>query len=922
MHFSKRRFLAWGLAFSLMLSTLAGPAYGSSQIYEKAENQTIADGVTYQHILRFGDQGWVNINVVRKDLKNMNSVLQLVNSSKGVSTRETVPTMAKQVQNPVAGINADFFYMIKPDSPLGVMVKDGKLISSPVLVKPYNALSVTRSGQASFGAWQNYLSVMTQRGTVIPVSAFNKITWNYRMVTILDRNWGTYTPGASADYPDLVEIVVADGIVKEVRQGQPATAIPENGYVLLASDAQGQMLLQSAAVGEMLTFNPSTYPNLADISLAVGGGTLLVQNGQIPAAFTEPVNGTSSRTALGTNVSGDQLIMVTVDGRHVSYKGMDNQQMAVLMQELGAYNAMMLDGGGSTTMIRRSLGEQNADVVTYASDGSLRPVINGLVVSSGAPTGVLAGLVLKSGQESAFSGTPVSLSLTAYDTAYNPMNLDAAAVKYTVVEGKGRIENGKLIASAPGNLSVQAEYQGKTTVKKLKVLSDLAGIELDVSQSTLNPGETLSLTVTGIDQKGYRSSLSPEAVQFSDDKNLGTIQGGIYTAGPQEGSTVIRASFGGFRSAEAVVSGTQRVPQKSLDQYSPSFVSYPLTVTGEAAMVAGGQVNPNALRLAYDFTGATGTTAAYAVLGNGGIPMTVRPQKIGVWVYADQMTPHWIRGQIKDKNGATQTIEFKQGVDWNGWKRLEASVPQTLAMPAALERLYVVEPGAFKTSGMLMFDGLELMNPLPLPVLTSEERGGAAKDPLNQKPSTYEQKWMVYGGSSSAESQVKVRDTLTSGYEMGLFTGAFDAAVVSQSGKTLAGTNGGYATATRENELLIFLNDSNNGLRKTDYSQWPWLKSQLETTQKKNVLIFLQKPLWGTGGFTDRMEADLLGDMLTTLAEKGTNVYVFYGGGGTGIETRNGVRYLGTGKEKDQFISLYKKDGKILYTVEKFSVVR
>ncbi len=921
MHSKGKKLLAWGLACSLMLSTLAGPVYGGSQLYETKETQTIADGVTYQHILRFGDQGWVNINVVRKDLKNMNSVLQLVNSASGVSTRETVPTLAKQVQNPVAAINADFFYLMKPDSPLGVMVKDGKLVSSPVLVKPYNALSVTAGGQASFGTWQNNLSVSTAQGTVIPVSAFNKITWNYRMVTILDRNWGAMTPGVAPDYPDLVEIVVENDVVKEIRQGQPATAIPANGYVLLASDAQGQLLAQAIASGDRISFNPNTSPNLADIRLAVGGGTLLVQNGQIPA-FTEPVAGYSSRTALGTNVSGDQLMMVTVDGRHTSYKGLDNQQMAALMLELGAYNAMMMDGGGSTTMIKRGLGEQNTEVLTYASDGNLRPVINGLVVSSGLPTGELAGLVLKTGQETAFLGTPVSLSALGYDTTYSPMTPTASEVVYTVDAGQGRIENGRLIPEAPGTVVIKGEYQGKTATKGLKVLSGLAGIELDASRSTLNPGETLTLTVTGIDQNGYRASLSPDAVQFSDDKGMGTVHNGVYTAGQQEGSTVIRASFGGFKAAAAVATGTQRVSLGSLDQYGPAFLSYPTTVLGDVGMVTGGQVNASAARLNYDFTGSAETTAAYLTFANGGIPLKARPQKIGVWVYADQNTPHWIRGQLKDKNGSTQTIEFKQGVDWTGWKRLEASVPQTLAMPATLERLYVVEPTAYKTRGTLLFDGLELMNPLSLPTLTAEERGGAVKDALNQKPSTYEQRWMVYGGSSKADSQVKVVDTLAEGYDMALFTGPYDSAVISQSGKTVAGTNAGYATAARENELLVFLNNSGDGLRKTDYNQWPWLKNLLAANQKKNVLIFLQKPIWGSGGFSDKLEANLLGDQLTALAEKGTNVYVFYGSGSTSIETRNGVRYLGTGKEKDQFISLYKKDGQILYTVEKLTVKR
>lgn len=914
----KRRALAAFLAGGLLLSGIPAPAFAAS-IYEKIENETIANGVTYQRILRFGDQGWVNVNVVRKDLKNPNSRLELASSANGVSTRETVASMVKRVENPVAAINADFFYMMKPDSPLGVMVKDGQLISSPVLVKPYNVLTVLKDGQASFGPWTLNMRIANGNGLEFPVQAFNKITWNYRMMTVLDRNWGPMTPGAAEDYPDLVEVIVADGVIREIRQGLPATAIPENGFVVLASDAQGQLLAQNFRQGDELSFDAGN--GISGVDVAVGGGTLLVRNGQI-TPFIEPVNGTSSRTALGTNAAGDQLIMATVDGRHSSYRGMDNQQMAALMLELGAYNAMMLDGGGSTTMVKRDLGEGQPRLVTYASDGSLRPVINSLVVTAGAPTGELAGIVVKAGQESVFSGSSVALAVTGYDTAYNPMAVTSSSVKYTVVEGKGRIENGRLIPLAQGNIVVQAEYQGKQAAKSLKVLSNLAGIELEAARNTLNPGETTTLTVTGIDAGGYRAFLDPSSVRFSDDNRLGTIQNGTFAAGQLEGTTVVRASFGGYGAAVPVAIGSQRVALGTLANFAPGFIGYPAAVTGSVTVKPMGQGKEGAVQLDYDFTGSTETTAAYVALGNGGIPLTARPQKIGISVFADQTSPHWIRGQIKDRNGNTQTIEFKQGVDWLGWKRLEAVVPSTLGIPATLERIYVVEPTAYKTRGSLMFDGLELMNPLTLPVLAPNERGGVLQDPLNRKPTDYEQKWLVYGGSSQADRQAMLQNTLAAGYDMALLTGPYDAAALSQTGKAVGATSAGYATAQREDELLIFLNNSGDGLRRTDYSQWPWLQNLLRSNTKKNVLVFMQKPIWGSGGFSDKLEANLLGDQLTALAERGTNVYVFYGGGTASIETRNGVRYLGTGKEMDQYISLYKKNGQILYNVEKFNINR
>lgn len=917
MHGIGKQLLSAVLAAVMLLGGPA-PALGAS-LFERQETQTIADGVTYQRILRFGDQGWANIHVVRKDLKNRNASLALLNSAAGVSTRDTVAAMVKQAERPVAAVNADFFYLTKPDSPLGIMVRDGQLVSSPVLVKPYNALTVLKDGRASFGPWNLAMRISNGKGLEFPVQAFNKITWNYRMLTVLDRSWGPMTPGAAADYPDLVEVVVADGTIREIRQGFPPVAIPEDGFVVLASDAQGRLLAQNFRQGDALAFEAGS--DVSEVDIAVGGGTLLVREGQI-VPFTEPVNGTSSRTAIGTNSTGDQLMLVTVDGRHSSYRGMDNAQMAALMIELGARNAMMMDGGGSTTLLRQSLGDTGLEQVTYASDGRLRPVINTLAITSAAPTGVLSGVLLEAAQDRVFTGSPVALTLKGYDTVYQPLAIAQEKVKYRILSGKGQVAGGRLIPLEGGELAVEASYEGKTAVVTLKVLGDLAALELDLSRNTVSPGDQVSLTVTGIDRNGYRAVLDSDAVAFADDAGLGQFAGGIWTAGPREGTSVLRASSGGYRASAAVASGAQRTALGPLESYGFAFTSQPQTVTGQVSVVPGGQAGGNAARLDYDFTAGTGTTAAYLSFANGGIPLAARPQKIGVWVYAEQTTPHWIRGQIRDRNGALQTIEFKQGIDWTGWKRLEAAVPAGLAVPASLETLYVVEPGTYKTRGTLLFDGLELMNPLALPALSAADKGGVLEDQLNRKPSTYEKKWMVYGGSSSADLMGQVAQTLSDGYEMALFTGPYDSAVLGQTGKSTAGTNAGYATAEREDELLIFLNNQNDGLRKSNYSQWPWLKSLLETTQKQNVLVFLQKPIWGPGGFTDKLEADLLGSQLSSLAERGASVYVFYGGGGTAVETRDGVRYLGTGTGKDQFISLYKADGRMLYTVEKLKTVR
>ena len=57
------------------------------------------------------------------------------------------------------------------------------------------------------------------------------------------------------------------------------------------------------------------------------------------------------RTAIGADRTGATLWLVVVDGRQKGYsEGMDLQELAVVMQDLGCWSATNMDGGGSSIM--------------------------------------------------------------------------------------------------------------------------------------------------------------------------------------------------------------------------------------------------------------------------------------------------------------------------------------------------------------------------------------------------------------------------------------------------------------------------------------------------------------------------------------------------------------------------------------------
>lgn len=111
---------------------------------------------------------------------------------------------------------------------------------------------------------------------------------------------------------------------------------------------------------------------------AISGDRMLVQSGEVTANLDDTV--LHPRTAMGLNKNGRWFYIVVVDGRQPFYsKGATFQELAEILKDFGAFNAMALDGGGSSTMvIQGEDGEPiilNSPVDSYIP-GRERPVAN------------------------------------------------------------------------------------------------------------------------------------------------------------------------------------------------------------------------------------------------------------------------------------------------------------------------------------------------------------------------------------------------------------------------------------------------------------------------------------------------------------------------------------------------------------------
>lgn len=96
--------------------------------------------------------------------------------------------------------------------------------------------------------------------------------------------------------------------------------------------------------------NRATFGSPAgEVHNALSGIGMVVHGGKVTGRSSSQLE---PRTAVGVDASGNTLIIVVVDGRQPHYsEGVSLQELGAILLEYGAWQAMNLDGGGSTTLV-------------------------------------------------------------------------------------------------------------------------------------------------------------------------------------------------------------------------------------------------------------------------------------------------------------------------------------------------------------------------------------------------------------------------------------------------------------------------------------------------------------------------------------------------------------------------------------------
>lgn len=83
------------------------------------------------------------------------------------------------------------------------------------------------------------------------------------------------------------------------------------------------------------------------------------------------------------------------------------------------------------------------------------------------------------------------------------------------------------------------------------------------------------------------------------------------------------------------------------------------------------------------------------------------------------------------------------------------------------------------------------------------------------------------------------------------------------------------------------------------------MKNDLANIQESNIVLFLTTPVFGSNGFTDKLEADLLHKYLVEARERDKSIFVVHGGSSNTSDLKDGIRYIELNTKHQQKLMIY-----------------
>jgi len=695
---------------------------------------------------RSGSKVNVLADVIQVDLQNPYVKLDVMTGKGGnLNSKQSTGGMAKE-NGAVAAVNGDYFNVSGELAPIGGQVSDGVLVSTPSELSGMYALTVTKDGKPMIDEYSFDGTVKADDGSTFALRGINKEDYTVESSSVKYSHANSmyiYTPAwTSTKRPNdpsttPTEVLVQNGVITQISDKKALNmTVPADGYILRAHGTAATWIMTHLAVGQTLNadykLKAKTTGETVDpsnLQMMIGGHTILVNGGK-SATFSRDIaasgiGGIRARTAVGYSQDGRYVYIIAAE-KNSNSSGLSLTELQSFMTSIGVWKGMNLDGGGSTTMVTRPLGEETAGLTFNTEYGTeQRQVVNTLGVFSTAPEGKLKGFAV-SGSQTLLVGQEGKYTAKGYDTYYNPIATgDIKMTWKSSNNGIVSVSNGTIKGVKPGTATLTATSNGASSSIKVTVLggSELASLTAGSGLGSLQAGTTISIPVTAKTKNGQSvtvpaDSLTWEFIGFKGKVVADQLTVSSVNSGAQVGYAIGR--YDGFSTVVVLSAAASETMWENFENvsYPINFTTNASGVTGSASVTAGTgeKAGSKVLQLSYDMTAGIGKMYAYAQLnGSTGKEVSATATSMSMDVMGDKSL-NWLRAEFTDASGKTVYADLAKAIDWDGWKKLNVDLNGlNISYPAKLKRVYVVnvEEGQDERAktGTVAFDNIAFIMP-------------------------------------------------------------------------------------------------------------------------------------------------------------------------------------------------------------------